>query len=196
MRTNKEPRVGAAGRAAVVAAARAFRKARPVEKAVARGAAAAARMRHKVDFIVIATVGCSTSRGGKGGTRSLLKKFKQTINEHETRSTKYLATRNSKMRRRRYRYGDWRCTDDRRRPKPQTSEALIWYLKNIVFAASPYNKTSDVFSPEYKANTSRRIGFSADVITNTSSNIRLYTAFAMRIVRICPNITQFTVLTY
>jgi hypothetical protein len=29
---------------------------------------------------------------------------------------------------------------------------------------SPYNKTSDVFSTEYKANTSRRIGFSADVI--------------------------------
>ena len=29
---------------------------------------------------------------------------------------------------------------------------------------SPYNKTSDVFSPESKANTSRRIGFSADVI--------------------------------
>jgi hypothetical protein len=117
-----------------------------VEKAVARGAAAAARMRHKVDFIVIATVGCSTSRGGKGGTRSLLKKFKQTINEHETRSTKYLATRNSKMRRRRY--GDWRCTDDRRRPKPQTSEALIWYLKNIVFAArSPETqKMSDKLS--------------------------------------------------
>jgi len=63
-------------------------------------------------------------------------------------------------------------------------------------AVSPYNKTSDVFSPEYKANTSRRIGFSADVITNTSSNIRLYTAFAMHIVGICPNITQFTVLTY
>ena len=61
---------------------------------------------------------------------------------------------------------------------------------------SPYNKTSDVFSPEYKANTSRRIDFSADVITNTSSNIRLYTAFAMHIVEICPNITQFTVLTY
>jgi hypothetical protein len=59
---------------------------------------------------------------------------------------------------------------------------------------SPYNKTSDVFSPEYKANTSRRIDFSADVITNTSSNIRLYTAFAMHIVGICPNITQFTVL--
>jgi len=54
---------------------------------------------------------------------------------------------------------------------------------------SPYNKTSDVFSPEYKANTSRRIDFSADVITNTSSNIRLYTAFAMHIVGICPNIT-------
>ena len=33
-----------------------------------------------------------------------------------------------------------------------------------------------------------RIGFSADVITNTSSNIRLYTAFAMHIVGICPNI--------
>jgi len=62
--------------------------------------------------------------------------------------------------------------------------------------ASPYNKTSDVFSPEYKANTSRRIDFSADVITNTSSNIRLYTAFAMHIERICPNITIFTVLTY
>jgi len=54
---------------------------------------------------------------------------------------------------------------------------------------SPYNKTSDVFSPEYKANTSRRIGFSADVITNTSSKIRLYTAFAMHMVGICPNIT-------
>jgi hypothetical protein len=62
--------------------------------------------------------------------------------------------------------------------------------------ASPYNKTSDVFSPEYKANTSRRIDFSADVITNKSSNIRLYTAFAMHIVGIFPNITQFTVLTY
>ena len=36
---------------------------------------------------------------------------------------------------------------------------------------SPYNKTSDVFSPEYKANTSRRIDFSADVITNTSYNV-------------------------
>ena len=134
MRTNKEPRVGAAGRAAVVAAARAFRKARPVEKAVARGAAAAARMRHKVDFIVIATVGCSTSRGGKGGTRSLLKKFKQTINEHETRSTKYLATRNSKMRRRRYRYGYWRCTDDRRRRTRlhdfcSSSEHCFWWCK-------------------------------------------------------------------
>ena len=56
-------------------------------------------------------------------------------------------------------------------------------------AVSPYNKTSDVFSPEYKANTSRRIDFSADVITNTSPNIRLYTAFAMHIVGICPNIT-------
>ena len=55
-------------------------------------------------------------------------------------------------------------------------------------AHSPYNKTSDVFSPEYKANTSRRIGFSADVITNTSSNIRLYTAFAMNIVGICPKL--------
>ena len=54
---------------------------------------------------------------------------------------------------------------------------------------SPYNKTSDVFSPEYKANTSRRIGFSADVITNTSLNIRFYTAFAMHIVGICPNMT-------
>ena len=61
---------------------------------------------------------------------------------------------------------------------------------------SPYNETPDVFSPEYKANTSRRIDFSAGVITNTSSNIRLYTAFAMHIVGICPNITQFTALTY
>ena len=52
--------------------------------------------------------------------------------------------------------------------------------------ASPYDKTSDVFSPEYKANTSRRIGFSADVATSTSSNIRLYTAFAMHIVEIYP----------
>jgi hypothetical protein len=39
-------------------------------------------------------------------------------------------------------------------------------------AGSPYNKTSDVFSTEYKANTSRRIAFSADVIIDTSSNIR------------------------
>ena len=65
--------------------------------------------------------------------------------------------------------------------------------------SSPYNKTSDVFSPEYKANTSRRIDFTADVITKTPSNIRLCTAFAMfimLIVTICPNITQFTVLTY
>ena len=48
--------MGAAGRAAVVAAARAFRKARLVEKAVARGAAAAARMRHKVDFMCSSAV--------------------------------------------------------------------------------------------------------------------------------------------
>jgi len=76
----------------------------------------------------------------------------------------------------------WR--DDDARKKERTGEN------------SPYNKTSDVFSPEYKANTSRRIDFSADVITNKSSNIRLYTAFAMHIVGIFPNITQFTVLTY
>jgi len=55
--------------------------------------------------------------------------------------------------------------------------------------SSPNNKTSDVFSLEYKANTSRRIGFSADAITNTSLNIRPYSAFAMDIVGICPNIT-------
>jgi hypothetical protein len=40
----------------------------------------------------------------------------------------------------------------------------VWTRTAMV---SPYNKTSDVFSPEYKANTSRRIGFSADVITKT-----------------------------
>ena len=61
---------------------------------------------------------------------------------------------------------------------------------------SPYNKTSDVFSPVYKANMSRHIGFSADVTTNTSSNTRLYTALAMHVLGICPNITQFTALTY
>jgi len=77
---------------------------------------------------------------------------------------------------------------------PLTPLALSVLLQSAL--NSPYNKTSDVFSPEYKANTSRRIDFSADVITNTSSNIRLYTAFAMHIVGICPNITQFTVLTY
>ena len=59
-----------------------------------------------------------------------------------------------------------------------------------------HNKTPDVFSPEYKANTSRRIRFSADLIANTSSNVRLYTAFAMHLAGICPNITQFTVLAY
>jgi hypothetical protein len=63
------------------------------------------------------------------------------------------------------------------------------FLCSLNQGGSPYNKTSDVFSPEYKANTSRRIDFSADVITNTSSNIRLYTAFAMHIVGIYPNIT-------
>jgi len=71
-----------------------------------------------------------------------------------------------------------------------------WRKLLLCHEASPYNKTSDVFSPEYKANTSRRIDFSADVITNKSSNIRLNTAFAMHIVGIFPNITQFTVLTY
>jgi hypothetical protein len=76
-------------------------------------------------------------------------------------------------------------------------DVFVVYLKEMInVATSPYNKTSDVFSPEYKANTSQRIGFSADVITNTLSNIRLYTAFAMHIVAICPDITQFTVLMY
>ena len=32
--------------------------------------------------------------------------------------------------------------------------------KSAIPEPSPYNKTSDVFSPEYKANTSRRIDFS------------------------------------
>jgi hypothetical protein len=77
-----------------------------------------------------------------------------------------------------------------------TSVTNVDFVISCRIKASPYNKTPDVFSPEYKANTSRRIDFSADVITNTSSNIRLYTAFAMHIVGICPNITQFTALTY
>ena len=76
-----------------------------------------------------------------------------------------------------------RDTNDERRSTDDTEK------KANGAVSSPYNKTSDVFSPEYKANTSRRIGFSADVITNTSPNIRLYTAFAMHIVGICPNIT-------
>ena len=65
----------------------------------------------------------------------------------------------------------------------------FFLLSRLLAAVSPYNKTSDVFSPEYKANTSRRIGFSADVITNTLLNIRLFTAFAMHVVGIYSNIT-------
>ena len=53
----------------------------------------------------------------------------------------------------------------------------------------PYKKTSDVISPEYKANELRSIRFCTDVITNMSSNMRLYTAFAMHLVGICPNMT-------
>ena len=66
---------------------------------------------------------------------------------------------------------EWRKSDNqqRRQKKEQTKTKATKKL----LASSPYNKTSDVFSPEYKANTSRRIDFSADVITNTSSNIRL-----------------------
>jgi hypothetical protein len=52
----------------------------------------------------------------------------------------------------------------------QTTDGTLDRLHNII---------CDVFSPEYKANTSRRTHFSADAIANTSSNIRLYTAFAM-----------------
>ena len=47
---------------------------------------------------------------------------------------------------------------------------------------SPYNKKSDLFSPEYEANTSRYIRLPAGVIMDTSSNIRLCTAFAIKCV--------------
>ena len=82
------------------------------------------------------------------------------------------------------------ATDASRGRPPAFQEVLLlisFYVSTTVI--SPYNKTSDVFSPEYRANTSRRIDFSADVIINTSSNIRLYTALAMHIVEIYPNIT-------
>ena len=86
--------------------------------------------------------------------------------------------------------------DTYRTAAPRTVHFLNSCRSLLLPSSSPYNKTSDVFSPEYQANTSRRIDFSADVITNKSSNIRLYTAFAIHIVGIFPNITQFTVLTY
>jgi len=53
-------------------------------------------------------------------------------------------------------------------------------------ATRPHKETSDVFSPKFRANTLLRIRFSADVIINTSSNIRLYTAFAMYFTGIAP----------
>jgi hypothetical protein len=52
-----------------------------------------------------------------------------------------------------------------------------------------HNNTSDVFSPEHQAELSWCIRFSAEVIVNTSSNMRLHAAFAMHLVGICPNIT-------
>jgi len=56
--------------------------------------------------------------------------------------------------------------------------------------ARPHKETSDVFSPKYWASTLLRIRFSAGVIINTSSNIRLYTALAMRLLGMCPNMTH------
>jgi len=53
----------------------------------------------------------------------------------------------------------------------------------------PHKETSDVFSPKYRANTLLRIHFSADVIINTSSNIRFYTALAMHLLGMRPNMT-------
>jgi len=47
--------------------------------------------------------------------------------------------------------------------------------------------TSNVFSPKYRANKLLRIRFSADVITNTSSKIHLYTVLAMHFLGMCPN---------
>jgi len=58
-----------------------------------------------------------------------------------------------------------------------TDEAVLNLL--VYVGSRPHKETSDVFSPKHRANTLLRIRFSADVIINTSSNIRLYTAFAM-----------------
>jgi len=57
------------------------------------------------------------------------------------------------------------------------------------FVHRPHKETTDVFSPKYRPNTPLRIGFCADVIANTSSNIRLYTALAMNLLEMRPNMT-------
>ena len=84
---------------------------------------------------------------------------------------------------------------------PCTALLLGFFLSSsfwvcLVFWCRLHNKKSDEFQPKYRASTLLRIHSSGDVILNTSSIKRLYTAFAMHLVGICPNITQFTVLTY
>jgi len=54
---------------------------------------------------------------------------------------------------------------------------------------SPVPDGPSLLNSSKRANMSRRFHFSADVIVDTSSNMRLYTAFAMHLVGICPNIT-------
>jgi len=60
----------------------------------------------------------------------------------------------------------------------------------FIFGANrPYKETSGVSSQRYRANTLLRIHFSAGVITNTSSNIPLYTVFAVHLLGMRPNMT-------
>ena len=74
------------------------------------------------------------------------------------------------------------------------TEVLIPGLRGSRFdvrgrRSRPHKETSDVFSPIYRANTLLCLRFSADVILNTSSNIRLYTEFAMHLLGMLPNMT-------
>ena len=63
------------------------------------------------------------------------------------------------------------------------------FMEQACMEARPHKETSDVFPPKYRANTLLRIRFSAGVIINTSSNMRLYTLFAMHLLGMLPNVT-------
>jgi len=59
-------------------------------------------------------------------------------------------------------------------------EECSWYT---------HKETSEVFSLQYRAITLLRIHFSADFITNTSSNIHLFMALGTNLLGMHPNMT-------